>query len=404
MVILYCEACGTRVSEGDLTSGSAGRKGEFVYCSSCAPAHIPKKQLGSGIHSIPRKKASGIHVSPVQRTVPGVQAAQVLPRRSLQQNGMGGFVIGAVGIVLISISLLILNATKSTSSSASMPAEPKITPPKVNERPALSTPENSKNIATAPVQSQQSKVDEIRENYVRRQWVDLKFEAERAPNGWTTGKRVKDFATTYANTAAGKEAAEFLKAKKYEVPPPPGTLIHALYTRDFKGPEPTQGWRYLWNKDGNIGNSSKYALLPWNASQGAYAGDPMVYPAPAPLSCAQLSNALGHPGGGTDSGGGMDRFVIAAYTLQPGQGGKTAISLAMNYKRQDVNGGRIELRVYVNDNLHGSMLIASSPTEYQILSQLGDLKAGDTVYVCVGPDREDGSDSFKYDFTIYPIP
>jgi hypothetical protein len=192
---------------------------------------------------------------------------------------------------------------------------------------------------------------------------------------------------------------------KNSVPPPPGPNVFAVYTRDFKGPEPAPGWRYLWNKDGVIGNSSKYAPLQWNSGQGAYSGDANKYPVETPLGCGQLSNSFGHPGGGIDNEGSVfDRFVIAAYTLQRGQSGKSAIEIGLTYTRQDVSGGRIELRVFVNDTLQGAIPISSSTAENQISAHLGDLKEGDTIYFCVGPDREGSSDSFAFHFTIYPVP
>jgi hypothetical protein len=192
---------------------------------------------------------------------------------------------------------------------------------------------------------------------------------------------------------------------KNPVPPPPGPNVFAIYSRDFKGPEPSPGWRYLWNKDGAIGNSSKYAPLHWNGAQGGYVGDANKFPAEPPLSCATLSNGFGHPGGGVDNnGGGFDRFVIAAYTLQKGQSGKTAIEIGLTYTRNDTSGGKVELRLYVNDALQGSQPISSSTTENQISAHLGDLKEGDTIYFCVGPDREDSSDSFSFRYIIYPVP
>jgi hypothetical protein len=68
------------------------------------------------------------------------------------------------------------------------------------------------------------------------------------------------------------------------------------------------------------------------------------------------------------------------------------------------NGGSINLRVYVNDVLQGSASYVSSASDNVIASELGTLKEGDTIYVGVGPDAEDFCDTFKLDFTIYPIP
>jgi hypothetical protein len=410
MNILYCDACGIRVSEDDLSNGRGGRKAHLTYCESCAPAHVPKKQPGSGIHAIPKKRPSGIHAR-ATTTLSAPSTLATSRRESRGGGGSAGVIIGAVGTVFILLSLVILNAAggnKNTVSDAGIPAATTKTNDTLKPtdiKPATVPPKIETNVTPAKSKRPDTGVDEIRENFARRQWLELKFEADRSPTGWTTGRRIKDFAVANANTQAGKDAAEYLTKMKNPVPPPPGTNVYADYLRDFKAPDPGPGWRYLWNKDGVIGDPKKYAPLQWNASQGGYAGDSKKYPADEPLGCAQLQNAFGHPGAGVDNAvTSFDRFVIAAYTLQQGQSGKTAMDLGLTYTRKDVTGGRIELRVYVNETLLGSMLISSSPTENQIATQLGDLKPGDTVYFCVGPDREGGNDSFAFHFTIYPVP
>ena len=412
MIILYCDACGVLVSEEDLNNGRGGRRAHLVYCQKCAPAHVPKKQPGSGIHTIPKKKASGILASPVSRATSSVsaQSTHASSRRD-SRGGSLGIVIGAVGIVLILLSLVILNAASGNKGSSAHAGNPAATT-KTNDAPAQTNGNSSSvptkvgtDVARTEPKRPDTGVEDIRENFARRQWIELKFDVDRSPTAWTIGKRVKDFAVANSNTQAGKEAAEYLKTMKNPVAQPPGPNVFAVYSRDFKGPEPATGWRYLWNKDGAIGNSSKYAPLQWNGGQGAYSGDANNYPAEPPLACAQLSNGFGHPGSGVDNnGGGFDRFVIAAYTLQREQRGKTAIEIGLTYTRKDVSGGKIELRVYVNDTLQGAMPIASNPAENQISAHLGDLKEGDTIYFCVGPDREDASDSFAFRFTIYPVP
>src|SRR5688572_13602527 len=118
MIILYCDACGVLVSEEDLNNGRGGRRAHLVYCQKCAPAHVPKKQPGSGIHTIPKKKASGILASPVSRATSSVsaQSPQASSRRD-SRGGSLGIVIGAVGIVLILLSLVILNAASGNKGS-----------------------------------------------------------------------------------------------------------------------------------------------------------------------------------------------------------------------------------------------------------------------------------------------
>lgn len=69
----------------------------------------------------------------------------------------------------------------------------------------------------------------------------------------------------------------------------------------------------------------------------------------------------------------------------------------------DTNGGNLELEVYVNDTLITPNVIlpgnTSNITTFD--RSLGNLVAGDIVYVAVGPNADHSSDGFgAFDFTI----
>ncbi len=98
--------------------------------------------------------------------------------------------------------------------------------------------------------------------------------------------------------------------------------IVADYRQDFKfgvqgSPTLSGRWRYLWNQHGPIGSAKHYADLVWN-EKGVYASDAIEYPAPPPARFARLGRKTGHPGLGAQQpgSGGIDRFVIAAYTVE----------------------------------------------------------------------------------------
>src|SRR5207244_1377581 len=93
-------------------------------------------------------------------------------------------------------------------------------------KPAAVPPKIETDVTPAKPKRPDTGVDDIRENFARRQWLELKFEADRSPTGWTTGRRIKDFAVANANTQAGKDAAEYLKSVKNSAPPPPGTNVY----------------------------------------------------------------------------------------------------------------------------------------------------------------------------------
>ncbi|HYG73956.1 MAG TPA: hypothetical protein VEK08_03030 [Planctomycetota bacterium] len=245
--------------------------------------------------------------------------------------------------------------------------------------------------------------DDSREKLSRQLWTDLKARADRdGGESASLKKEIKAFFEFYTTTSSGKEAAEYYKKITANDVPPPGEKIIADFRKNFRHNGPSSGWRYLWNPSASIGESSKYVPLVWN-SQTGYAADAQKFPHDAPAACVSLGQGSGHPGNGINQGTAVDRFAIAAYTLQSGEGGKLA--LALKASRTDLqHQGQIEVRVLVNDTLKKGMFVGNGKNSAELLIGLGVLKEGDTIYVGVGPDREDYSDTFSLDFTIYPFP
>ena len=111
------------------------------------------------------------------------------------------------------------------------------------------------------------------------------------------------------------------------------------------------------------------------------------YPAADPGAYLYLDNT-GHPGRGSDDvTGNVDRFAIAAYTIQPAKEG--LISIANSSISTLYTGGNgVELRVYVNDTLKTEFVQVAGATASSFDLSLGTLKAGDVVYVAVGPNAQ----------------
>lgn|GEM_PF-5663784 len=94
----------------------------------------------------------------------------------------------------------------------------------------------------------------------------------------------------------------------------------------------------------------------------------------------------------------MDRYAIAAYTVQPGEAGIVALT---NSFITGVSGGSgLDVRVYVNDALVRRFNRVGGTGSYPFNGFLGGLNVGDAVYVVVGPNTADGSDSFNFDFSL----
>ncbi|MDZ7618745.1 MAG: autotransporter-associated beta strand repeat-containing protein, partial [Patescibacteria group bacterium] len=161
------------------------------------------------------------------------------------------------------------------------------------------------------------------------------------------------------------------------------------------------GWDYMWNSTAAIGTATaNYSSLVSTGSVYNFDGGsplPRAYPA----YYVYLSSGGGHPGPGVDQSGAasIDRFAIAAYTVQPGEAGLLQLSNSgISVASSDSNG--VELRVYVNDTLVRSFIRPGGGASSSFDAVLGWLDAGDRVYVAVGPNRADSSDGFGMTYRI----
>ena len=183
------------------------------------------------------------------------------------------------------------------------------------------------------------------------------------------------------------------------------TISVANYQADFQGFTPATGWSYQTNSSGAIGNSANYANMLSNPTGTQYnlTGSATL---PVGSSYASLSAGGGHPGTGTAQVAGVDRYVIAAYTIQstdvtgyimdgPFQLTNTSIV------RPSTNGQSLSLQVYVNNTLIGPADVISGTSVTTFDRTLGYIEVGDTVYVAVGPNTSHSNDSFgAFNFTI----
>ena len=173
-----------------------------------------------------------------------------------------------------------------------------------------------------------------------------------------------------------------------------GTVV-ADYRDDWQATTPKPGWSYRWNSGGAIGNSAFYTNLIYSPSQNHYntdGGSPL--PRPHPGQFGFLGATGGHPGTGTAEGGGTDRYVLGAYTVSSaGQ-----YSIANSFANRGAGPGQLDIRVYVNNALR--LQTTQAVVNQNFNTTLGNLAAGDTIYVAIGPQGTHGSDSFALDYSI----
>ena len=182
-----------------------------------------------------------------------------------------------------------------------------------------------------------------------------------------------------------------------------GLIPVADYHDDFQGPTPAAGWQYLWNQGGPIGDAANYVPLLWDGSTRYDSDGAAGVPDPPPGGYVFLGPTSGHTGYGTaQSSNTIDRFAIAAYTVAlAGEYAITDGSLMMTSGGRTVGTDVLELRVYVDDELHYAETDVDATTFYL---WLGSLDAGQTIYVAVGPQGSHDSDSFRVDYTIVMTP
>jgi len=184
----------------------------------------------------------------------------------------------------------------------------------------------------------------------------------------------------------------FLYSQKSETP-----MTVASFQADFQETNPKTGWRYLWNPVGEIGKITNYVPLVWNGV--AYGpNDNPERPQPGPAHYVRISKSGGHPGHGKPQRGDIDTYAIFAFTVT--NHGFYVITNSQ-FGRHDANkNGDVNLRVYINETLAGPEIIGDSKTTVPFDRPLGDLNAGDSVYVAVGPNGMDRNDGFQLDFTL----
>ncbi len=116
------------------------------------------------------------------------------------------------------------------------------------------------------------------------------------------------------------------------------------------------GWNYQWNSAGAIGTASNYSNLVWNTTAtldgqtGGYTANSSQYPEVSTANYVGLfANGVGHPGvgSGQPGSGGIDRYAIAAYTIQTGEAGSATLSDGVLSN----TGSAVDLSIYVNNTL-----------------------------------------------------
>lgn len=261
MEIVYCGRCGVRVPDKDLATGVAaqGAQGQ-CFCVECAhalrqartSAKLPARPATREAAAARAGRATTGAARPAAAGVAGTEDVPAPKGRGklILAAGVG---LGVCGLVLIVVAAShgggkagpsgsgtppvrgrVAAAASSATREAENPAqsarqEPAaqkaggrdipVPPaaPQAGQETSISAPAEPAKTAPAPAEA----IDDIRESFARRKWAEIKAAGEDSPaEAWSKHRQLVRFASTYASTAAGKEAAEFLKQQTRPAQPP----------------------------------------------------------------------------------------------------------------------------------------------------------------------------------------
>jgi hypothetical protein len=199
------------------------------------------------------------------------------------------------------------------------------------------------------------------------------------------------------------------------VPQADGALI-TYFGSAFQPFTPAPGWSYLWNSAGPIGNPANYTpLLP--TAGGRYSSDGTDnFPAPPPGAFVDIGLhgdqpvPGGHPGLGAlqDGSGGIERYTIAVYTIASANSISVVNGLLRNVN-PNLGGSSdgLNLEVFVDDSSIPVIIATTAPlfgSQVAFGGALGNLNAGDKIYVAIGSKDSDLRDGFALDYDIVSVP
>ncbi|MBI5774283.1 MAG: hypothetical protein HZA89_11140 [Verrucomicrobia bacterium] len=178
--------------------------------------------------------------------------------------------------------------------------------------------------------------------------------------------------------------------------------VVAGYSNDFKSFSPAPGWSYEWNAAGSITNRANYRFLNWSPVLNLYSanGTPFRPDTNSLFDYGRLTATTANPGQQASLAGGIDRYAIAAYQAKcPGYYGLTN-SFVTDI---DTSGNGGQILIYTDTAggyVQKTNLLYAAGTTVNFNLNVGYLQTGDTIYVCFGPNGNDGSDAFNLDFNI----
>jgi hypothetical protein len=220
--------------------------------------------------------------------------------------------------------------------------------------------------------------------------------------------------------ASPSTSSDFVRPLRLDSPMDSPSRIIADFSADFpasslgsaqpfSGSEsPAEGWGFLWNPMGSLGNPADYKpLVPNTVNTFPAADGGGIFPMFTNLGdvafnshgqgrfqYGRIAKTSIHPGRYV---AGKDYRAIIAYTIQADEAGhiRIANSSLAKHRVDGFTTNGVDLDVFVNDRRVTSLRKDGfeSLTASDFNGSLGQLSAGDTIYVTLGNNGDDGQGS-----------
>ena len=271
MLIVYCETCGHRVRESDVSSGAATRVGENRFlCATCKPAGA--KSPSSSKNAIPVQRAEAVpptaEVRPPSRPMRNTSkitrdsreapaAAENAERGRAKPRSRALLYAGAtMGVALVAAAVIVLTGGKArpsrsaTHAASNQPkgqrtAEPAQRTTSANKtetagRPGGTLPAKKPpkeiSLEVPPLLKPSEEIEDVRSGYASRQLEAAKtFFKDNPADPSTYKQKLTELVGSCGATQAGKEAAAILSQLKVPEKPNPAALAAGPLTPIFDG-------------------------------------------------------------------------------------------------------------------------------------------------------------------------
>ncbi len=167
-----------------------------------------------------------------------------------------------------------------------------------------------------------------------------------------------------------------------------GSTVVASFSTDYRSNTPPTNYQFFFNDGGEFGEPDSYTELEFRNGQ---------YRAPN-SSLPSVGNGFAHPGPGTAQGNGIEQHAIVAFTV-PADGEYFIADSVVSNGNRFSDGTNV--KVHVTGGEVTTLASISSETTGSFDGFLGNLTAGETIYIGLGSGANNGGDgSSPFDFLI----